>query len=413
VSRFRKRQSFPALCALLELFLQKGIYSRTHTVMTEEERTKRQRMQNVVTTVVQSAATSAGVAVPPSRLVEKMPADLMAKMLSMLSLKEGVQLRTVSKPHGNRFVLPEGKFPRLDAASLSGKQITAALASDAAMKTLQRTLWLTRSLDLSHVLQHSMSALLSRIKFMRLQALDMHVTGRFFQDETDLRALASLVELTSLTATGVTFADLTPLALLVHLRTLDLSWLSEGDLTPLAALVRLQTLHLNAYGTGQLRPLAALVQLKTLTLGRHYKGDLTALASLAQLQTLKLGVVRDQDLTALSKLTQLQTLTIEPFQTGDLSPLAALERLETLRLPFYEQGELAPLSHLTHLKYLQLTNYKQGDVTPLTKLVQLKELDLRQYPSLDKDAWTAFRNALPKTIVVAPGERSLLWPVWW
>jgi len=69
----------------------------------------------------------------------------MAHMLGMMTLEQGVQLRTVSKMPSNRFVLPENKPPWLDSAFLSDKQITAVLASTTAtFKTLQQSLWLTR-----------------------------------------------------------------------------------------------------------------------------------------------------------------------------------------------------------------------------------------------------------------------------
>ena len=176
--------------------------------MTEErKKNKKQRTETpVVAALLQSAAASAGVAVPPSRLVEKLPADNMAQMLGMLSLREGVRLRNVSKVPGNRFVLPENKFPALDSVIVWRHQVNAIVESDLAAKTLRHSLRLVRSLELQGA---NAARLLSKLQFTQLRRL-------------------CLVLFHS--------GDLGPLAevKLQHLQELNLISYQRGDLRPLA-----------------------------------------------------------------------------------------------------------------------------------------------------------------------------------
>jgi len=313
--------------------------------MTEDCK-KRHRTDNVVSGLVQAAASSVGVAVPHSRLIEKLPVDMMAHMLGMLSLKEGVQLRTVSKPPGNRFVLPENKSPLFDKARLWSKQLTSAAASDKAMQTLRQSLRLTQHLttvafDAQHVF------LLSRLHLNHLHALTM------------LRCIGG---------------DLTPLTTLVHLRELDLGDYQRGDLSPLSTLTNLTKLILCSYKEGDLSPLAKLVQLRYLDLHSYRQGDLTALSTtLVRLELLALSKYRHP-----CKLTPLVELTFLSlgWESGDLTSLGALVNLQTLRLVNYQGGDLRPLSSLVKLHSLELDQFRHGDVAPLVRLVRLTSMAL-------------------------------------
>jgi len=317
--------------------------------MTEERKTRIHTDNNVVSAL--ASAASAGVTAPSFRLLERLPWDTIAQALGMLSLNEGVQLRTVSKVPGNRLVLPDNKSPLLDSASLSPKQIEAVLSSDKALKTIQQGVWLTTSLTLRGP---ESTRLLSRLRFHHLQTLDL--SWSYGQ------------------------RSLEPLAKLTQLQTLNLGLYLQGSLEPLASLTQLQTLKLWSYRQGSLEPLAKLTQLQTLDLGSYRQDSLEPLAKLTQLQTLDLGSYGQGSLEPLAKLTQLQTLKLWWYRQGSLEPLAKLTQLQTLYLGLYRQGgSLEPLASLTQLQTLDLWSYREGSLEPLAKLTRLQTLNLTNY----------------------------------
>ena len=189
-----------------------------------------------------------------------------------------------------------------------------------------------------------------------------------------LRALAKLPWLTCVQVHGVT--DLAPLAVLRHLDRLEVS----GDLTDLrflAKLPQLETLSIESDHLQDLRALAGERHLQHLQLVLSDTRDLSPVGALRSLRWLEVYGVSDEAFASLpvDKLGALEVLVASSL--SDLRRIAGLSHLRQLAV--YDNKhvvDLRPLAGLSALETLELDGTGVADVRPLAKLTRLRELDL-------------------------------------
>ena len=173
--------------------------------------------------------------------------------------------------------------------------------------------------------------------------------------------------------------DLQALAMLPALVSLNLDGLAS-DLRQLAPLAGLKSLSVRYSGIDTLGPLAGMVSLSELDVGGNRIEDLYPLTGLTGLEVLRADGNRIADLWPLAYLTGLEALDLGRNRVRDLNPLAGLVQLKSLRLDGNGLTELHPLSGLSGLDDLGLSRNAVGDVSPLSETVDLQRLDLRGNP---------------------------------
>ena len=129
------------------------------------------------------------------------------------------------------------------------------------------------------------------------------------------------------------FSDLRPVAPLTALRSLTV-WNSRvSDLTPLAGRDALQSLDLRDTKVSNLTPLAGLGALQSLNLSFTQVSDLTPLAGLDALQGLNLSFTQVSDLTPLAGLDALRFLDLKGTLVSDLTPVQNIRELAIIGGP--------------------------------------------------------------------------------
>ena len=220
----------------------------------------------------------------------------------------------------------------------------------------------------------------------------------------DLSALSGLGGLTMLDLSGNEIDDVAPLASLSGLRTLYLDKNPIRDFTPLYALTELKMLSIRdiEISEAQLKELSealpncaihsetAVAEAKELTLGGvtfseevteldlsgRQLSDISALSVCRQLTKLDLSGNEIVDLTPLMDLPYLTELNIAGNRVADLRPLMAMKSLQLLDLSGNEIGTTAALSNLTELRELRLSGNELHDLSGLVPLYLLEKLDL-------------------------------------
>jgi hypothetical protein len=160
---------------------------------------------------------------------------------------------------------------------------------------------------------------------------------------TDIQVISELPKLQKLHLMAMKcLSDIRPLAKLTTLETLSLHDSNVVDLSPLANLTRLEDLMLDY----------ALSENKNLT-----------------------------DISPLAKLTKLQTLGITHSYLSDISPLAKLSRITDLELSNNQYlSDITPLASLKNIEDLSMSYCKVADISPLAVLPKLKTFELRGNP---------------------------------
>ena len=195
---------------------------------------------------------------------------------------------------------------------------------------------------------------------------------------SDLALLPNLTNLTALRVYNTIISDISALANLTTLTHLNLSLSSTSDISALANLTNLT--HLTLYGSiSDISPLANLTTLTHLNLSLSSTLDISALANLANLTQLDLRLPSDSasDISALANLANLTHLTLNG-SISDISALANLTNLTHLTL-YGSISDISPLANLANLTHLTLGG-SISDISPLANLTNLIQLNLRGIP---------------------------------
>ena len=221
---------------------------------------------------------------------------------------------------------------------------------------------------------------------------------------TDLSALSGLGGLTMLDLSGNEITDLSPLASLRSLRTLYLDRNPITDFSPLYGLENLSMLSIREIelSQAQLTELAealpqcaihsetAIAEVRELTIGgltfredvteldlsARQLSDISALSACRQLKSLDLSGNAVSDLTPLMDLPYLEQLNISDNQVADLRPLMAMKSLQRLYAARNAVASAAPLFALTELRELDLSGNELKDLSGLRPLAALEILNL-------------------------------------
>ena len=207
---------------------------------------------------------------------------------------------------------------------------------------------------------------LTKEKMLRLEYL--YAEGKGIRNITDLVFAANLKEL-HLNKNPIT--DLRPLVNLTNLEILHIQDLAPTtanlDIRPLADLISLKTLTLQRNGISDISPLARLTQLRTLGIEGNPITDLSPLFKL-DIRELDLSNSPLTDLRQLVNLTSLEYLCLERSQISDISPLAELKRLRILDIRYNAIENIQPLAELVTLRRLWIQGNPISDFSPLSGL---------------------------------------------
>ena len=258
-------------------------------------------------------------------------------------------------------------------------------------------------------------------------------------DNTDLIAIASLRNLTSLGLGFNNISDVSPLARMTNLTWLSLIYNEISDVSPLVQLTNLTWLAVRENPIQDLSPLTRLPNLRNLDVditapvpdsrttdptpepsdlipdpnlaaviremmglapnasirkerlpnlrtliadGRQIK-DLTGLEHATGLTTLILFNNQIQNVVPLAKMTELRVLYLQNNQIRDVSPIAKMTRLEALHIHNNQIRSVSPLAGLKWLHFLNLQNNQIRDVSPLARLTSIERLRLAGNPITD------------------------------
>ena len=220
----------------------------------------------------------------------------------------------------------------------------------------------------------------------------------------DLSALSGLGGLTMLDLSGNDISDLGPLSSLGSLRTLYLDRNPITDFSPLYGLDNLSMLSIREIelSQAQLEELAealpycaihsetAVAEVRELTIGGltfredvteldlsgRQLSDLSAISACRQLKRLDLSGNAISDLTPLMDLPYLEKLSVADNQVADLRPLMAMKSLQKLDASGNAITSTAPLFALTELRELDLSGNELKDLGGLSPLTGLENLNL-------------------------------------
>ncbi len=199
--------------------------------------------------------------------------------------------------------------------------------------------------------------------------------------EQDLRSVAMLYALSSLSLTEDGLSDVSALSGLGGLTMLDLSGNDIAELGPLATLTGLRTLYLDGNPITDFSPLYTLQELKMLSI-RNIE------ISEAQLQALSealpncaihsetaVAEARELSLGGVTFSEEVTELDLSGCQLNDIGALSACRQLTVLDLSDNEIADLTPLMDLPYLAELNISGNRVGDLRPLMAMKSLQKLN--------------------------------------
>ena len=204
------------------------------------------------------------------------------------------------------------------------------------------------------------------------------------KDLTDLKWLPDLEKLTAENSSATSFA---PIGQLTKLQSLHISGtiLSAEDLRVIASIPELRSLSLPGCQISTITGLENAKKLTYLDLHNNPIRDISVIAGMQHLQTLYLQQNALVDLTALKSLSQLHTLDVSSNSITTLAPLADLYALRQLNVSGNGLMTLAGMEKLTGLTHLRASNNNLTDLQPLVALVNLQLLDVASNTLLNID----------------------------
>ena len=182
-----------------------------------------------------------------------------------------------------------------------------------------------------------------------------------------------MTELQTLSIEGNLITDLRPLASLINLEVLSLENTQVSDISPLAALTNLQTLDISNNLIEDLRPLAGLTELRTLWIQGNPITDFTPLAGL-NLTDLKYDVVDAPTGQTDPSEAWMPDAALRAAVRGEIGLLPGvpltkekIPMLESLSVRGKGISDLTGLEFATHLRDL---NIGQNPITDLGSVVE-------------------------------------------
>ena len=156
------------------------------------------------------------------------------------------------------------------------------------------------------------------------------------------------------------------------------------DLKPIAELKRLQSVTLAGNKIKDLTPIENLKAMQLLDLSRNEVEDLWAVKQMSNLRTLYVADNRLTSLEPLAELSKIWSLDVSRNQLADLTPVGKLKWLTTLQITGNQVESLAPLTELTELDMLLMSNNKVADLGPLVEMCRKDAEGERRFaPYLD------------------------------
>ncbi len=240
---------------------------------------------------------------------------------------------------------------------------------------------------------------------------------------SDLKPLAGLKKLTTLSLVFASISNITPLAGLTNLTDLRLSKNRISNITPLAGLTNLTDLGLSENRISNITPLDRLTNLTRLGLKNNTISDLSPLLANTGLgrgdwvnvrwnplnpqssythipallrrgvivnftvnipdRNLRVAILRELDKSSGSSISSEEIVTLSELSRWganirDLTGLQYATNLTKLSLRRNSVSDLSPLADLTNLKQLFLENNSISDIKPLAGLTKLTSLNLSE-----------------------------------
>lgn len=216
-------------------------------------------------------------------------------------------------------------------------------------------------------------------------------------------------DIESLDLSHVPVGELDPLIPLRSIERLDLT-AAEADLRPLAHLTRLRTLSLVATDYASLSPLADLDRLEQLDLS-DARANLIAVGQLSALRELQLHAARTAprgfaiadgpglNLAALGDLCELEILGLSHTKVLDWADLARLSTVVALDVSYTNFADLGVLAHFSELETLHLRRTAVANLEPLSRLPSLRYVDLRDCQLYDPAQLLLLRQQRPQLTI--------------
>jgi Leucine-rich repeat (LRR) protein len=165
---------------------------------------------------------------------------------------------------------------------------------------------------------------------------------------------------------------------------IDLEDNEIADLKPIAELKRLQSVTLAGNKIKDLTPLENLTAMQLLDLSRNEVEDLTPLKQMANMRTLYVANNQLKTLDPVAELTKIWSLDASHNQLTELGPVGKLKWLTTLQITGNQIESLAPLAELRELDMLLMENNHITDLGPLVEMCRQDiEGEKRFAPYLD------------------------------
>lgn len=192
---------------------------------------------------------------------------------------------------------------------------------------------------------------------------------------SDLSLMPFLEKLTVQGCSIDSFSSLSSLTSLKELVIVDTP-LTGDDLKTIAALPKLTSLTAAACRLSAITPLSAATELTFLDISNNTIRDLSALSSMSKLEYLDLCQNAVAELTALSGLTKLNFLDVSYNSIASAAPLGSCAALTQLNIDHNSLATLEGLENLPSLTHLSATHNALATVSNLSTVTTLKELDI-------------------------------------
>ena len=244
-------------------------------------------------------------------------------------------------------------------------------------------LWTITELDVPH--KAASLSDLSKLPFLTRLTMD----NMKFDSLSALSSLSALEELV-ISEMSVSDADLRTIAQLPNLNSLTLVQCSLSSIAPLSEATGLTYLNLGGNTIRNLTALNNLTSLKELRLNHNAVTDLHSLSSLPALEVLDLSFNSITTPAPLSHCTALRELDLSNNVLTDIAGLEALQTLENLSLAFTGLTDVSALEQNAALLELDISNNALTDISTLSKLKNLTHLNfsynqVEKLPQFGKD----------------------------
>lgn len=218
-------------------------------------------------------------------------------------------------------------------------------------------------------------------------------------DDTKIRNLSSLSELTKIeeiSIKGTEVESLADIANLKNLHTLNISSTKVSDISILAGLPKivrlrasynkindisvfkylreLRSIRMDGTSIYDLSVFSEMDSVYDLDIDNTDVHDLSPLENHEELRQLWFSNTNVEDISVLSKLVNLEIIWMRGTPVSDITPLASLTKLSDIWLDRTKVTDISPLSSLSNLNELWLNNTKINDISPLSSLSELHSL---------------------------------------